>query len=120
MPNLNHPAPLGLPGLAAARCARGMSRAAVAQALGLHEADIYGLEAGTCDVPPLVGLAIAELLRTPLAHLQHPAPAGSEPRRAEAVAEVDDGQGVRWLGIFPAPVESGSPQRTLEQFYQRY
>lgn len=104
--------PTGLPGLAAARCARGMSRAAVAQALGLREADVAALEAGDHDAPPLLGMAIARLLGTSLLHLRRAAPPGPEPRRGDPAP--------LWLGFFPNHAHTGSKQLELEAFYNRF
>ena len=108
----------GLPGLPAARRARHMSRAAVAQALGLPERVIEQWESGKKATPILFAMAAARVVGASVEHLRQPAEAPPEPLREPQ--QPPAGIETLFYGFFPGRVSAGSEQLDLERFYNRY
>lgn len=108
----------GLPGLPSARQARHMSRAAVAQALGLPERVIAQWESGQKATPILFAMAVARVVGVGVEHLRRrpEQPLPPEPPTARPAP----GLGNLFFGFFPLKVDSGSEQLDLENFYSRY
>jgi DNA-binding XRE family transcriptional regulator len=108
----------GLPGLPSARRARHMSRAAVAQALGLPERVLEQWESGKKATPILFAMAVARVVGTSVDKLRQPSEEPPEPLR-EPLPPVP-GIEVLFSGFFPGRVSAGSEQLDLERFYNRY
>jgi DNA-binding XRE family transcriptional regulator len=96
-----------------------MSRAAVAQALGLPERVIEQWETGKKGTPLLFAMAVARVVGVSVEHLRRrgepPEPLAEEPRERPAPGIEN-----LFFGFFPIKVDSGSKQLDLENFYSRY
>jgi len=113
----------GLPGLPSARQARHMSRAALAQALGLSERLIAQWETGQKATPILFAMAVARVVGVGVEHLRRkpdqPLPP-EPPTERPAPDRPAPGVGNLFFGFFPLRVDSGSEQLDLENFYSRF